>query len=210
MTQRALVPKKRKKQIKEGVADGKRGAGFRQKGAKSSSSSKPIHTGDSKQQIEFHLFHGVHSGDLEKIRRVLDGGADIDAQDLSGATSLVMACREMQWNTVQFLVEQGADVSIKTNKGNFALRYAAEYAPKEIVELLLENGANVDDYDDQGRTALFLAASKGHLDIVKFLIEREANDQIRDLNGISPVEIAGQNGHTEVRKYLHEVFLGKK
>ena len=38
------------------------------------------------------LIRAVHSGDLDVLNLLIDGGADIDAQDKDGDTSLHLAC----------------------------------------------------------------------------------------------------------------------
>ena len=66
-------------------------------------------------------------------------GADVNAKDYSGITSLMRACEVNNKDTVTFLISQGADVNAKQRNGSTALSLAQHYP--DIVAILTAAGA---------------------------------------------------------------------
>ncbi len=65
------------------------------------------------------------AGDLDKVKKLLDAGQDINAKDIYGHTALMNAAWEGHTEVVQFLLDKGAstDVQHKYSKAT-ALKYA--------------------------------------------------------------------------------------
>ena len=70
------------------------------------------------------LHDAAESGDLEKVRALLDGGAAIDPQDHNGTTPLMAALRGKQEATSRLLVERGASMTLVDKGGRNALEWA--------------------------------------------------------------------------------------
>lgn len=82
---------------------------------------------------------------LQSIKRLLEGGARVNAQDKQGLTALMHAItcsvcgneNEMA-GQVRVLLEGGADVRIKDNQGRTALMLAKEAGIQSLISLLEE------------------------------------------------------------------------
>jgi len=93
----------------------------------------------------FHaVFFAVMHQNLEMLRLMVEKGADIDALDRSGSTTLMWAAFNEQGKTeiVSALLELGVDPNIKNKVGETALTWAIRRGPTAVVELLKKNGAS--------------------------------------------------------------------
>ena len=66
----------------------------------------------------------ISKNSLPLANFLLENGADINAQDLVGRTLLIEACQQLDFSSVQWLIENGADPLIKDSKGRDAEYYA--------------------------------------------------------------------------------------
>jgi TPR repeat protein len=147
------------------------------------------------------LLKAVESGDLEKIKKLLARGEDVNARDKHGRPALHLAIWKNQIAAARLLIEQGADVTARDLTQQTALHVvcAVTATSAELVRALLEKGADVNARDSRGETPLMYAGRSGHFDIVKMLIEHGADVNLRE----------GQTAlmhthHLEVIKYLLE------
>jgi len=101
---------------------------------------------------------------------LLDVGADVNAQDLSGTSALMFASSGPYLETVQLLLDHGAKINMVDTTEHFsALMWAAAEGQAAVVELLLENKADPTLKDVDGDTAESFAAKANHADVVKIL-----------------------------------------
>ena len=80
----------------------------------------------------------IESGDSDKVKRLIEEGADVNAKDNYGNTALMWASQHGYIEVAKLLIEAGADVNLR---GTTALMIALEEGHTEIVELLKEAGA---------------------------------------------------------------------
>jgi ankyrin repeat protein len=97
--------------------------------------------------------------DASKIKDLIERGADVNAKEEYGNTSLhwasLMDCIEI----VKLLIEKGADVNAEDIDGWTPLHMAADLNQMETAKLLIELGADVDAKCNKGKTPLDLAYS---------------------------------------------------
>jgi len=115
------------------------------------------------------LFSAVRNGDLEKAKRLLDKGADVNARDILGKTPLHQAAISGHLGTVKFLIERGADISARDYWWWTPLHYAVANGHLDVVRFLVERGADIDARNINGESPLDLAREKKYWDIVNFL-----------------------------------------
>ena len=84
-------------------------------------------------------------GEVERLRALLDAGADADSTD-GTLSALQRACAERQVEAVAVLLAAGASVSLvapgRTSNSMTALHYAARAGPQRLVVLLLGSAAD--------------------------------------------------------------------
>ena len=67
------------------------------------------------------MHHSVIQKKFEAIELLIEHGADIDAQNADGRTSLMIASHAGDDNLVDFLLNYGAEKSIKDKAGKICL-----------------------------------------------------------------------------------------
>ncbi|KAF8907248.1 hypothetical protein CPB84DRAFT_1675023 [Gymnopilus junonius] len=163
--------------------------------------------------------HGLHRyallGDDDGVRRSLHEGADINALDSAGRTTLMCTVAGEHWqnidacdasfmtqkrlNVIKILVNH-PDISLYTlntpqssMNGVIPLGMAAWLNQPQAIRILLEESADsvsVDGMDSHGATALMYAARDGSLEVVQTLLSRGARPDFRDRNHRTSVQFA--------------------
>jgi ankyrin repeat protein len=101
------------------------------------------------------LFYAVKYGDYTPVKRLIDEGADVNAQDKNGETALIWASKLISVGSpkkdspvklvnpevTRLLIEAGADVNVKANEGYTAFMIASRLGNTEVVQMLKEAGA---------------------------------------------------------------------
>ncbi|TDA37117.1 MAG: hypothetical protein DSO07_12820 [Thermoproteota archaeon] len=121
------------------------------------------------------LIEAARWGDLEKVKKLLDRGADVNARDKDGWTPLHWASVHGHLDVIKLLVERGADVNA-SNHGWTPLHEAASRGHLNVVKFLVERGADVNARDREGRTPLDLARREMYWNVADFL-EKAAKDK---------------------------------
>src|SRR5262245_23057472 len=118
------------------------------------------------------LFHAIRSGDTGAVKRLLDGGANPDAQDGDGIPALMAATLWAGADCMKLLLDRGANPDAANTAGATALMWAVPDLEK--VRLLLARGANVNGKSSNlGRTPLLIAASyPGSVELLRMLLDK--------------------------------------
>jgi ankyrin repeat protein len=110
------------------------------------------------------------------VSLLLDAGALVDIQNLSGATPLHAAVERGDRQTVDLLLKRGADASIKLQDGTTILDLAVRRGYENITGLLLDGGAAMDQTSTKFcRTPLNVAVGCNKAAIVRLLLDRGAD-----------------------------------
>ncbi len=141
------------------------------------------------------LVTAARSGDVDKVKKQLEDGANVNAPDSAGGRSaLHWAAKENKVDVIPLLLAKGADVNIRDRAGKTPLCVAGESGRVEAMRLLLAANADVNATDRMGGTALMWSAALGTPDAVALLIEKGANVNVSDKNGLTPLLWAASTG----------------
>jgi ankyrin repeat protein len=118
------------------------------------------------------LMRAALDGNTERVKELIDQGADINQRDDNGRTALMFAVINTHYETMKVLLEYGADVNAKSNKGGTALMGAASAGDLRMVQALLDKGADVHARVlETNESAATIAASDGYDEIARLLSE---------------------------------------
>lgn len=92
------------------------------------------------EQLNEDLIDYIKFGLLEKIKSLIQKGADVNYKYVTGKTSIMYACIHNYFEVVTYLVQNGADLNIKVDS-NYdadytALKFAIKFNNHEIVKYL--------------------------------------------------------------------------
>lgn len=147
------------------------------------------------------LHDAVKGDDLQRVRTLISGGANVNELDLFG-TPLHMAVARGSVKIADVLIGAGADLEAKAGDNQYEghpLHTAAAANQVTVADLLVEHGAKVDARDSQGRTPLLVAAAYGHVRIAELLLKSGADPLAEDSRyHRTPIHAASVAGKVEV------------
>ena len=155
---------------------------------------------------ELSLLPSAGNGEAEKVKELLEKGADVNEKDADGRTALMYASFNGYSEVVNELLKHNADVNLTDINGRSALMFAASGPFHETVKILLEKNAEPNIRDNQEHfTAFMFAAAEGQLENIKVLLEFGANPNLKDIDGDNALTFAKNNEHQEVVEYLQNL-----
>ena len=114
-------------------------------------------------------------------------GIDVNVENASGETPLMMAALKGQLERCQQLLARGAAVN---KRGWTPLHYAATGPAPTIVQLLIDKGARIEAASPNGSTPLMMAAGYGAEANVDVLLGRGADARARNELQLSAADFA--------------------
>ena len=119
---------------------------------------------------ESPLHGAAWCGDLAEVRRLIEGGADVNWRDSIGETALFGAAASGYVDVVRVLLDAGADLNIAEQSiGYTPLHWAASHGNLETIRVLVEAGADPTAADHRGRLPVDVAHKYGKGQHVSYL-----------------------------------------
>ena len=166
-----------------------------------------IVNGDA-ESVQYLLQTGVHAteignilpfaivrGNDEIVRILLEAGADPNATDIGGRTSLEIAIALDKTEVVRMLADAGADVNVilsgrlSVGGEDTVLGWAVKASGNlEIIRILVDAGADIAAKSDFGQSAMEIAVEGGNARIIEIL--RSAEDRATITPTDTPVPAA--------------------
>ncbi|RPI78632.1 MAG: hypothetical protein EHM45_05850 [Desulfobacteraceae bacterium] len=117
--------------------------------------------------------------DINRLRALIEQGADLEVKYVMGWTSLIRASEEGKTDMVRLLLDKGADIKATGDVGETALGCAAMAGHVDVVKLLLERGADINEKDKWGLTPLGTAEAQ-----LKISMDRGSKETIKKLEEV--------------------------
>lgn len=147
------------------------------------------------------LHFAAARGEAEKVRRLLDEGAVLNARNGKGRTPLYESAKRGHSQVVQLLLERGADVDAREARGFTALMAAVRHG--HIAELLLDGGADPNSRCGCGSTPLYHAVMAGDAALVRLLLDRGAKVNAT-VHGKTPLQLAEDREARDLAQVLRD------
>jgi hypothetical protein len=134
--------------------------------------------------MDYELHDCASSGDLERVKELVEGGANTEELDEDGNTAMMRACFRGHFEIVVYFVKHGANVAHTDDDGATALHWACDCGNLSSVKCLLEHGARINERDCDGMTPLLNAAGNGSLEIIQYLLSSEGGASITETDNV--------------------------
>ena len=146
-------------------------------------------------------------GDVENVRALLRGGADVNAAQGDGMTALHWAAERGDREVVEMVLYAGAYVAALTRLGDYTpLHLASKAGRAAVVRMLLEAGSDPEAVTSTGgATPLHFAAASGSAESVVLLVQVGAQVDPREaVWGQTPLMFASSSGRVAAVEALLE------
>ncbi|WP_260287586.1 ankyrin repeat domain-containing protein [Peribacillus aracenensis] len=136
------------------------------------------------------LIQAVARNETDRIRSLIEQGADLNTQDSEGRTATMIATYNNDVETAKILIEAGADVNIQDDMKNSPFLYAGAEGYIDILKLAIEAGADPSITNRYGGTALIPASEHGYIEVIKELLTKTDIDvnHVNDLGWTALLE----------------------
>eukprot|EP00291_Cryptomonas_curvata_P009430 CAMPEP_0172200544 /NCGR_PEP_ID=MMETSP1050-20130122/29399_1 /TAXON_ID=233186 /ORGANISM="Cryptomonas curvata, Strain CCAP979/52" /LENGTH=245 /DNA_ID=CAMNT_0012877883 /DNA_START=112 /DNA_END=845 /DNA_ORIENTATION=+ len=94
-----------------------------------------------REEMEIKLFHLAVSGDLDRMRQLVENGISVNAVDYNGRSPLHLAADRGFTEVVEYLLSNSATPDLKDNRGDSAVTLASKANHADTVLVLQRAGA---------------------------------------------------------------------
>jgi ankyrin repeat protein len=147
-----------------------------------------------------------YGGDINKVKKLIKDGADVNAKDIYGNPAIMRAARSNRADIIELLWKNGANVNVMVDKRrNNPLLLASFQGSANAVKALVKCGAYVNVKNQDGETPLMLASCWGYKDIVEILLKTQSTKiNIRDRWGDTALDTAVSRKNVNIIKLLRK------
>ena len=152
--------------------------------------------------LDYNLMIASSKGYDSEIKRLIEQGADVNAETGEWATPIVFAVSNNKLSAVKTLLRYNPNLNAITSSGETPLLIAVKNNNLEISEALIRAGAQVDFTDRFGATPLNYSSIHGNLGIVDLLLYYDASIDLKSNEGFTPLLAAIWAGYNDIADLL--------
>jgi len=177
---------------------------------------------DNKETVEVFIKTLINEGITESEEFILRNDIDINVNDSSGKTLLLLSLLDENYSLANKLLLLGADPNGAGHdyKKISIIGWAASYKDSSFLKLLLSFGGNpnlVTDSEWPESTPIFESILVNNIENIKLLISKGADLNFEARNGYTPIMLAASIGNWEILylflksepNYLYENRFGE-
>ena len=147
------------------------------------------------------LHYAVSNSDISTATLLINSGAYVDVQDVSGKTPLIHACCLNKVDIVQLLLDRGASTRTFDSSGDSPLHHAARGKCIASVKALLRHSStDVNATNFLEETPLHVSCASGSHTTVRFLLESGSDPSMKSKAGKQAADyVVRDNSNTSTR-----------
>jgi ankyrin repeat protein len=143
--------------------------------------------------------------DVDMIKRVLDDGADPNAEiDGSHILTEIAFCEDSATAIAKMFLEKGANINGADSENDSFLSYAIAMDNQELIEYILKNGGSLDQRDTNEHMGCLPFHNIQSIEVLELLIKEGVDISQRCTNGRTLLHFCSKEGLPEVARYLLE------
>lgn len=169
-------------------------------GEQESSSAKPSDL--IKSEKGNALFKAINSNDVDKVKSLLEEGANPQQVNSFGSPPLSHAASLGHNDIVEVLLDYVVDINQKDRRGHTALMTSVISGNLPLVTTLIDAGVDINAQSETGSTALLHSVLEENEKIVAYLLEHGADPNIKNYDGYSPLLLAIMKHNKEIVRLL--------
>lgn len=154
------------------------------------------------ENLNRQLLVAAKSGKEKEVIDLIARGADVNAKDEYGRTSLNWALSNDVTQTALALIESGADINAKDNDGNTPLHNSSSFDRAGITLFLISVGADVNLKKNNGKTPLHIACINGCAGAALALVSNGADVHAKNIDGKTPLHFSSFFRHVKTSLIL--------
>ncbi len=150
------------------------------------------------------LSNAVNANDADRVKFLVEKGADVNKPDPQGWLPLTNAARQRKNDMIKTLIELGADPNLADASGLTPLVAAAMRDHVPSIKVLLESGADVEKPGPEGFHPLALSIAEAKYEAAKALTEGGADvSAASGADGLTPLMlVAAQTSPAEGARFV--------
>lgn len=139
-------------------------------------------------QLVQELAEASEDGNVDKIKNLVEGGADVNARGARGINPLFFALREQEYEAFVALLQLGADPNQHWESGTTIMHLAAKFGDHRYLSAAIEYGGDINVKNSiDSKTPLFDATTPQAKESVDFLLGVGADPNVQDGQGYTPL-----------------------
>ncbi|GMN46089.1 hypothetical protein TIFTF001_015266 [Ficus carica] len=151
-----------------------------------------LYVGTHELELATRVNCAAHSGDLYRVKRLIEAGANPNNTNYDGRSALHIAASKGHEEIIDFLIEQRVDVNISDKFGNTPLLEAIKNGHDRVVSLLTNAGASLIIEDDG--SFLCDAVARRDVNLLKRILDKDINPNAKNYDHRTPLHIAAAEG----------------
>ena len=176
-------------------------------------STEPAPAGQAQRDAE--LRDAAWANDVERARRLISAGADVNAKDQTDQSAYLITTSEGHLELLNLTLDAGGDVGSLDSYNGTGLIRAADRGHAAICGRLVQAGVSVDHVNRLGWTALHEAIILGdgsdrYVDTVRVLVAADADLRLPSRpDGVLPLAHAEERGHHRIAALMRAALADR-
>ncbi|PGS53381.1 ankyrin repeat domain-containing protein [Bacillus sp. AFS041924] len=161
------------------------------------------------KSVKERLFQATKLGETDTVIKLIEDGVNLNAQDSTGRTALMIATYNNDVKTAKVLIDAGADVNIQDHMKNSPFLYAGAEGFIDILKLTIKAGADPSITNRYGGTALIPASEHGYVNVVKELLTYTDIDvnHVNNLGWTALLEAIVLNNGNQIQQQTVQILI---